>query len=222
MPVQIGYWKIRGLATPLRMLMEHIGQPYENVYYEQTDAPEFNCDAWFSVKFNLGLEFPNLPYIKDEEFHMTETIPIMQYLADKYKPELLGADAQQRAKVNMVTSVVVGVKNATTGPCYSTGDISAVIGAAKKGLEPIVKFLGNNKFLTGESVTFIDFYFWEMLQAIRVSYPDLCTDFPTLAVYHETVRAVSGVKEYFDKEDCPEHTLSFNNKSAKINATVKN
>ena len=49
-----------------------------------------NRDSWFSVKHNLGLEFPNLPYFIDGDFSMAETLPIMRYIASKYQPDQLG------------------------------------------------------------------------------------------------------------------------------------
>ena len=36
---------------------------------------------------------------------MSETAPIHEYIASKWKPELLGRNPQQRAKVNMVGNV---------------------------------------------------------------------------------------------------------------------
>lgn len=33
-PIALGYWKIRGLAQPLRFLLEYTEHPYENVMYE--------------------------------------------------------------------------------------------------------------------------------------------------------------------------------------------
>ncbi len=74
--------------------MEFMGVEYEMKEYEQGDGPEFSRAVWNSEKFNLGLEFPNLPYLIDGDFKMTESLAIHRYLADKYMPELLGADAQ--------------------------------------------------------------------------------------------------------------------------------
>ena len=41
----------------------------------------------------MGFEFPNLPYLIDGDTKITETIGIMQYIAKKYRPALLGANA---------------------------------------------------------------------------------------------------------------------------------
>lgn len=46
-----------------------------------------------SEKFNLGLDFPNLPYFIDGDYKITETLAIHAYIAEKWNPELLGKDA---------------------------------------------------------------------------------------------------------------------------------
>ena len=99
MSVTLGYWKIRGLGAPVRYLMEHAGVKYTNVEYEQGEGPDFSRESWLSVKFTLGLDFPNLPYLIDGDVKLTETFAIMKYLADKYKPELLGGSADERARI---------------------------------------------------------------------------------------------------------------------------
>ena len=50
----LGYWKIRGLAQPIRMMLGYAEVDFEDKLYEVTDAPEFNRDAWFNEKFTLG------------------------------------------------------------------------------------------------------------------------------------------------------------------------
>ena len=100
MSLKIGYWKIRGLASGIRYQLAYSGvKDYEMVEYEQGDAPDFNSECWFGVKHSLGLAFPNLPYLFDGDHSMTETAAIHIYLADKYKPELLGTNPQERAHV---------------------------------------------------------------------------------------------------------------------------
>jgi glutathione S-transferase len=62
----------------------------------------------------------------------------------------------------MLQNIVVQFKNDITGPCYGFGNKVAATEIAKQ-LPPIVKFLGEKNFLVGENVTFIDFYFYEVL-----------------------------------------------------------
>ena len=61
----LGYWKIRGLATQLRIQMAYQGVEYNMVEYEQGDGPDFSRAEWLDKKFTLGMDFPNLPYFVD-------------------------------------------------------------------------------------------------------------------------------------------------------------
>ena len=64
---------MRGLAQPARYLLAYAGVDYENVMYEQTNAPEYSKDQWYQVKNNLPLDFPNLPYLIDGRVKITES-----------------------------------------------------------------------------------------------------------------------------------------------------
>lgn len=46
-------------------MLEYIEHPYEDVMYEQGDAPEYSIESWVKVKNTLGLDFPNMPYLID-------------------------------------------------------------------------------------------------------------------------------------------------------------
>tara|TARA_B110000285_G_C14841857_1_gene475746 strand:+ start:492 stop:743 length:252 start_codon:yes stop_codon:yes gene_type:complete len=82
-------------------------------------------------------------------------------------------------------------------------------------LPPIVKFLGDKKFLVGENETYMDFYFYEVLQmAYYVLQPELWTQFPTLKTYCDNVANLPGLKEYLADPNRREATYTFNNKIA--------
>ena len=51
----IGYWDIRGFAQPIRLLLAYVNVEFEDVAYT-----EFN--AWFSKKFEMGFDFPNVSF----------------------------------------------------------------------------------------------------------------------------------------------------------------
>ena len=48
------------------------------------------------------MEFPNLPYLLDEDVKLTKTLTIMKYVAKKWKSELLGRNAAEFGRVNML------------------------------------------------------------------------------------------------------------------------
>ena len=126
------------------------------VEYEQGDGPEFSRDAWLDVKPTLGLAFPNLPYLIDGDHSMTETAAIHKYLADKFKPELLGTTPQERGHVQMLAGIVFDVKWAVTPPCYGSGNKDEINAKATEKLPAIIAFRGDKKFLF-ENPTWVDF-----------------------------------------------------------------
>ena len=82
----IGYWKIRGLAELAKLIMEYGRKPYQMDYYVQGPGPEFSRKGWLDKKFNLGLDFPNLPFLIDGDLNITESMNIYNYLMIRYVP----------------------------------------------------------------------------------------------------------------------------------------
>ena len=201
--------------------MNYMGAAYEMAEYEQGEGPDFSNDAWLSVKPNLGLEFPNLPYIIDGDLKLTETVAIHKYLADKHKPELLGSTAEHRANVNMFYGVLGDIKSAATSQCYMGGDRDEVVAKLITMLAPVMKKMGNNKFLTADEPTWVDFYFWELIMMINGCWgAKLSTVYPHLDQYHENMKNLPGVKEYISDPNCVDSHYIFNNKHAKHNNTA--
>ncbi len=44
------------------MLLEYVGVEYNNLMYVTGPAPNYDKSTWLDEKYNLGLDFPNLPY----------------------------------------------------------------------------------------------------------------------------------------------------------------
>mmetsp|Transcript_44417 Transcript_44417/g.53715 ORF Transcript_44417/g.53715 Transcript_44417/m.53715 type:complete len:236 (+) Transcript_44417:82-789(+) len=216
----LGYWKIRGLVSGLRYQLIYSNVKYELVEYEQGDAPDYCSKVWFDKKFELGLEFPNLPYFIHDGLMLTETLAIHHYIADVWDKELLGVTAQERARVLMFWGVIGDLKSQTTTPCYTSGDKDKILKAIDDKLPAIVKQM-SDQFLIGPKPTIVDFFFFELLQTI-IFYSDekVFKDHPVLEGYNKRVKELKGLKEYFAKPDCYDSTLPFNNKCAKINGKM--
>ena len=111
---------------------------FEDRLYDCGDAPDFDRSCWFDVKQTLGLEYPNLPYLIDGEAKISETVAIMQYIARKYQPALLGADAAELGRISMLLDKVNTLKAKATYPCYGSGDTEAIIEECRPILAKIV------------------------------------------------------------------------------------
>ena len=159
----LGYWKIRGLAAPIRYMFHYLGVDFEDKLYECGDAPDFDKSAWLNEKETLGLEFPNLPYLIDGETKLTETVAIMHYIASKYQPALLGSNASVKGRILMLLEHIVTLKKRATEPCYTTGDKEAIVDDCRPLLAKIVEVKGDNTWIAGQNLTWLDFYFAELL-----------------------------------------------------------
>jgi glutathione S-transferase len=98
--IQFGYWDFRGRGQVIRHLLTYTGLDWEETVY--TDAVK-----WFtSDKQSLDLDFPNLPYLIDGEFTLSESVAIARYVANRSgKTELLGKNFYDSAKVDEIFGV---------------------------------------------------------------------------------------------------------------------
>ena len=107
----LGYQKIRGLVELIRLLFHYLEIEYKEVLYEFYLAPDFSLDSWFSVKYKLGLDYMNIPYLIDGYFKMTKSNAIWRYICEKYKSELLGETIKEKTYFNMTIGVLADLLN---------------------------------------------------------------------------------------------------------------
>ena len=219
----LGYWAIRGLGHPIRMMFAYCGVDFEDVLYDVTGEPgNWDRSAWTDVKETLGLEYPNLPYLIDGETKLTETVAIMKYVARKYKPSLLGNNAAQFARLEMLQEHCGKLKGQSTMPAYMRPD-------GKEGdelkdhiaelctplLEKIMEVKGDSKFLIGDELTWLDFFLAENLD-----YLDTILDqrfaalIPASSEYLNEFKQIEEIKKYYESEGFM--ASPFNNKMAAL------
>ena len=99
-PMQLGYWNIRGWAAPIRLLLHYSSTDFEEVLYECGDAPDFYDKCWAEKKFTMGMPFPNLPYLVEGDFKLTQSLAILRYLGSKLG--LAGSSPEESAVLDMV------------------------------------------------------------------------------------------------------------------------
>lgn len=179
----LAYWKIRGFACGMQYLFKHLGVDYNWKTYEQTVNPDGTISVanWTDEKFKLGLDFPNIPYIIDGDFKVSESNACYEYICAKWKPEYLGKDPEERGRLAMIFGVWMNLRNGVVFKCYSGSiDRSPNLECIDKFLPGIYKFLGNNKFIIGNNVVWLDFAFYELINLMVFLKPDLFDVYPNL------------------------------------------
>ncbi|CAD5120137.1 DgyrCDS8715 [Dimorphilus gyrociliatus] len=219
----LGYWKIRGLAQPIRLMLKYCNIEFEDKYYECGPAPDFSRECWLKEKFTLGLDFPNLPYYIDGDVKLTQSRAILHYIGKKHG--LCGKTDEEQLKVCLMTDEVGDFRSAFTRICYGAPSVEAFesmkvdyLASLDGKLQRFEDYLKKNesvgKWLAGENLSYADFYFYEILDHHRI-FKEGCLDkYTKLTAYMKTFEELPAIKEYLASKEFLKYPL--NNKIAKF------
>ena len=154
----------------------------------------WNRDEWMGVKFTKGLPFPNLPYFIDGDVKLTQSSAIQRYICSKWKPELLGRTPAEAGNAAMLEGLLSDLNSAVDKISFSMdGTQEALKETTKTRLEPIASFMGENPFLVGEEVTFVDFILFEWIEKCQDAHiwgGSFFDQIPSLRAYYERMQAL--------------------------------
>lgn len=233
--LKLGYWNIRGLAQSSRFLLEYLNIPYIDELYVQAgpNAPiPFDKSCWFNVKQQLPLDFPNLPYLIDNDLKLTQSQCILRHIARK-KPELnlLGNNVNDMAKVDMLLGEISDKKGKMVtlqyefglndvGLDFIKGDDSDDLKFHLKQFENYLQNNQNHNYFVGNNITIVDFFMYEYLtqafyysQSIGLNYREL---YPLLNNYCIQFENLPSIKNYLNSEKFKLAVSGFNNQHAKF------
>merc|ERR1711963_182290 len=211
-PTTLAYWKIRGLAQPIRMLLEYCGADWQDLQYEGGPAPDFDLSAWTNVKPTLGLDFPNLPYLIDGDIKITQSNAILRYLGQKFA--LDGKNEVDRVRVDMMLDNAMDFRNGFIMLSYNP-KFNELKDEYLQKLEPTLAkfshFLGTRKFFVADYLTFPDFHMYEMLYSHKQLAPQLVAKFPNLINFIDRMENLPRVSAFLKSNRSPK---PMNNKMA--------
>lgn len=188
----LGYWKIKGLVQPTRLLLEYLEEKYEEHLYERDEG-----DKWRNKKFELGLEFPNLPYYIDGDVKLTQSMAIIRYIADKHN--MLGGCPKERAEISMLEGAVLDIRYGVSRIAYSKDFETLKVDFLNKLPEMLKMFedrLCHKTYLNGDHVTHPDFMLYDALDVVLYMDP-MCLDaFPKLVCFKKRIEAIPQIDKY--------------------------
>jgi len=196
----LGYWDIRGLGQPIRLLLAYKKVDYKDRRYFTGPAPDYDKTEWLNEKFTLGLAFPNLPYLIDGDVKLSQTHAIMRYLGRKY--DLVGKTEEEKWRIDLAELQIIDLRNAWTGLCYSGFATQAETFKANlpNQLKAFSQFLGERKFFAGERITYVDFLIYEILFQLKVFSVESFAAFDKLLAYVARVEALPSIAEYIKSD----------------------
>ncbi|CAK8683053.1 unnamed protein product [Clavelina lepadiformis] len=120
----------------------------------------------------MNLNLPNLPYIIDGDVRMTQAWAILKYLVRKHAI-LFPKTEEEIRNCDMLEEVGRDLAMPFYTLCYNHDDFDE---AKKKYfgetlpklLDLLEKFLGSSNWMIGDKMTYVDFYFGEVLDVIKL------------------------------------------------------
>lgn len=183
--IVIGYWRGRGLVSPIKLMLEYLQLPYKEITHECGPPPDFGKVDWYKEKKSIlkGFAFPNLPYYKDADVSMTHCDAIMEYLGNKHDlyPKDIGHAAMLREQIKDIMQLLVDYcyfpqhrRNGTTPSIEEKKDSREVfIETTKIKLEELSDSYHDGCWFVDNKLTYIDFLLYNYLECIRIITPEI-------------------------------------------------
>ncbi|KAI2806758.1 Glutathione S-transferase Mu 3 [Blomia tropicalis] len=166
----VGYFAARGRAEPIRLLLRYAGVDFEDKRY--AFDMKTHTSEWYDVKFKLGLDFPTVPYYIEGDLKMTQSLAILRHLGRKYNME--GTTETEKNRIAMLEQQVADLFTAMArlkfrpkGPAVTDEEKAEFDKKLNVDFEQLDRFIGSNKFSTGENISYVDFWLYEYLHNIH-------------------------------------------------------
>eukprot|EP00283_Hemiselmis_rufescens_P012189 CAMPEP_0173437452 /NCGR_PEP_ID=MMETSP1357-20121228/18034_1 /TAXON_ID=77926 /ORGANISM="Hemiselmis rufescens, Strain PCC563" /LENGTH=254 /DNA_ID=CAMNT_0014402633 /DNA_START=197 /DNA_END=957 /DNA_ORIENTATION=- len=205
--VIVGYWRTRALGQPVRVMLAHMGVPFEDRQYQVGDPPTFDKTVWNDAKPLLekeGLEFPNLPYLIDTDgTAVSQTKAILRHLA-RSRPEhaLLGKTDQEQTRADMMVEVVMDLwrefytmtycswlEHATLKSLFYDKALPAHMGRIERACKA-------SDWIAGATLTYADFFIYEALYQMQQFNPPSFDPYEGVRGYLARFQALPKVAAY--------------------------
>lgn len=234
-PLRIGYWSIRGLGAPCRMMTmyRNVKAKFDVYDVKEKAGGGWDGSSWFDAKKDLKEKNPlmNLPYVIDGDVIVNQTNAVLTYLGRKLN--LWPKKESEQVECEQLLCEIYDLRNHVVKFAYGRDGAKST----KDGAEMLLKNVcgkngslqklelwlkkGDGAFLVGGSATAPDFHLWEMVDQLisisnffKLSSPLL--NYPALAKFYTSFRDLPAMQNYLKS---PFHKLPQNQKMAKYGGT---
>ncbi|KAJ6641348.1 Glutathione S-transferase Mu 1, partial [Pseudolycoriella hygida] len=196
----LGYWSIRGIGNVIKFLLQYLEIDYNEKVYNVNEINE-----WFDEKFKLGLDFPNLPYYIDGDVKLSESKVIAKYIVRVVDAQarLYPKSLELQLKADIVENVAFNVLYGLLFSCWRDteevreGNVERQLSLIKQ----LSEFLGSNKWILGEELSFVDFWLYEALYAQRQYNPSVLDPYDNLRKLMTNFETLPAIAKYMSSSE---------------------
>lgn len=216
----LGYWSIRGLAQPIRLLLAYTKTQFNDKRYNVGPKPDFDRSEWTKEKNGLNLIFPNLPYLIDSDVKITQSLAIMRYLSRKHK--LNGSSEEEQIRISLAEQQLKDNNSAFVRIVYDPNFETLKIDYLKElpnSLKLLSNFLGDKPYFAGDSLTYVDFLAYEYLDQQKLFAPEVVSKFDNLVQFLARFESIPTIAKYLKSDEYIKWPL--NNDSAQFGSRLQ-
>ncbi|KAF0312633.1 Glutathione S-transferase Mu 1 [Amphibalanus amphitrite] len=201
MATVFGYWAIKGLGQPCRLLLELAGEEYQDNRFDQLRAE----DVWIQEKAKNphGLPFPNLPYYVDGDQKLTQSSAIVRHLGRKYN--MAANNDAEASQLDMLEGVVIDVRTWFFDLCYQTEEgfkagLPEAVQRSTTYCQQLNAYLGSKPWFLGDRITYVDVMAYDMLTNWRELEPKVLDGSDNLKQLVDRFEALPNIKKYMESD----------------------
>lgn len=227
----LGYWHIKGLGEPIRLLHVLLALPLEEITYGKPFIKEASHNAidWKQHCKEISSSFPNLPYYVDNDgITLCETMCILRHVCERHAPHLLSPSVGASKHDEILQFVwscinIIRIFHYGYVPQTVQGN-SAVLrlvdtsvqemnNVFRQQLDKLLPLISATEGFIFNSITLVDILLYDFLESIQCTIEDLRDTIPQVHAYMNLFESIPNIKAYLEKRSQMRRNAPF----AKIN-----
>lgn len=234
-PITVGYWGIRGLAAPLRMMVMYRDVPLIAENYDCTDKDGgYDTSAWFSVKdkYKAKNALMNLPYVVHGDLVVTQSNACIHFVGRKLG--FMGKNEVELVEIEQLLCEYMDIRNKVVVFAYGRSDspgllwVQSVV-SQNSTIDKLHLWLQRKYpnpvqgpiYFVGDDATAADFALWEILDQVQCmakyyKADDVFSQYPLIDQFLREFAALPTNQRYLTSKLA---ALPINNLMAKFGAT---
>ena len=212
--ITLGYWGIRGLGQPIRLLLVCADVPFSEIRLGVLQDgtllnKEEEDEDWASVRSTLTAPFPNLPYLIDSSgstpHTLTQSNAILRYLARQL--DFYGDSESERTEIDVLQDEAYDFRNEIIQTAYTLGEEYTEVyehfstHTLPRYLNSCESYLARREdkiFFVGSRLSVVDFILYELLWQMTLMVPNSITEAnrPILFGYIKAFEAIPQIATY--------------------------